>query len=561
MPNTEPGMITLNANRNTDTSSTASNPTASSQVPETEKKGRFLIKNVKGTGITSTSSPSVQTAAPVATVSINSNTFPLTQQLAIASNLSNPSNTSSTIEDRNVGTKTLEISPQTNDSRDMNVSQSNYSSASSSGPAVGHPLPFPAIAAASPKANCAVNIVASEDNTAMNSTAVNQNSTDSSSNNSHTSADITASTAKKKISRFIVKSVPKEEEEGRLPDPPVGPKLSAPPRAVVGPTAGATAPTGETSAEMYNALNSRLEQLLTLNTQIMDYIASDSFRKLPSSEIVKGSGTQDSYLQVSRSASDHDGNAITAHQAASLPKIPSSSTISLLVPGTKGIAMTDPLPSPAQRSLTLDVSHIRSGGPSSAASPAAPSSSATEKRESASSLPATSPLTAPSAKDREKSAMLSSISNAMMGSSSSGSGASALSEEKDKDNSMAKLSHYLLEMKKELDVAQKQRREKQLETQRLREKCQQLEDQLKAEQSKTQQQSERQKKLQLLLDERNASLSAQALKIEQLQAALAASKAAATPASSEAPSATVTPTVLDAAIKLRSSDSGGGGIL
>lgn len=44
---------------------------------------------------------------------------------------------------------------------------------------------------------------------------------------------------------------------------------------------------------------------------------------------------------------------------------------------------------------------------------------------------------------------------------------------------MAKLSHYLLEMKKELEVAQKQRREKQLETQRLREKCQQLEDQLK----------------------------------------------------------------------------------
>lgn len=165
---------------------------------------------MKGTGITSTSSPSVQTAAPVTTVSINSNTFPLTQQLAIASNLSNPSNTSTTIEDRNVGTKTLEISPQTNDSRDMNVSQSNYSSVSSSGPTVSHPLPFPAIAAASPKANCAATMVASEDNTAMNSTAVNQNSTDSSSNISHTSADITASTAKKKISRFIVKSVPKE---------------------------------------------------------------------------------------------------------------------------------------------------------------------------------------------------------------------------------------------------------------------------------------------------------------------------------------------------------------
>ena len=59
-----------------------------------------------------------------------------------------------------------------------------------------------------------------------------------------------------------------QEEEGRLPDPPVGPKLSAPLRAVVGPAAGATLPTVETSAEMYNALNSRLEQLLTLNTQV-----------------------------------------------------------------------------------------------------------------------------------------------------------------------------------------------------------------------------------------------------------------------------------------------------
>jgi hypothetical protein len=265
---------------------------------------------------------------------------------------------------------------------------------------------------------------------------------------------------------------------------------------------------------MYNVLNSRLEQLLAMNTQvriisvildfcavvtshhiltyllsvkIIEFIGSDSFRKISNIDSSKGSSSQE---QGTRPVSDHsaadDGavrNMATANPpATSLSKVPSSGAIALSVPGTKGIAMTDSLPSPAPRALTLDVSHIRSSGPSSAASPAAPSLPASEKREPSTSLPATSPLTAPSFKDREKSAMQSVSSNPIVvagGSSSSSGGMSAVSEEKDKDNSMAKLSHYLLEMKKELEVAQKQRREKQLETQRLREKCQQLEDQLK----------------------------------------------------------------------------------
>lgn len=97
---------------------------------------------------------------------------------------------------------------------------------------------------------------------------------------------------------------------------------------------------------------------------------------------------------------------------------------------------------------------------------------------------------------------------------------------------MAKLFHYLLEMKKELDLLNKQRREKQLETQRLREKCQQLEDSLAAEQARTQQQSERaeraqqtQRKMAAQLEEKNVLIAAQATRIEQLQSELAASQA------------------------------------
>ena len=57
--------------------------------------------------------------------------------------------------------------------------------------------------------------------------------------------------------------------------------------------------------------------------------------------------------------------------------------------------------------------------------------------------------------------------------------------EKDKSSAFGKLFHYMNEMKKELESAQKQRREGQLETQRLREKCQQLDDRLEMEQSRS----------------------------------------------------------------------------
>lgn len=57
--------------------------------------------------------------------------------------------------------------------------------------------------------------------------------------------------------------------------------------------------------------------------------------------------------------------------------------------------------------------------------------------------------------------------------------------DKDKTSAFGKLFHYVNEMKKELENAQKQRREGQLETQRLREKCQQLDDRLAVEHSKS----------------------------------------------------------------------------
>ena len=70
-------------------------------------------------------------------------------------------------------------------------------------------------------------------------------------------------------------------------------------------------------------------------------------------------------------------------------------------------------------------------------------------------------------------------------SSSISSTFTASNAEKDKTSAFGKLFHYMNEMKKELEVAQKQRREGQLETQRLREKCQQLDDRLAMEHSKS----------------------------------------------------------------------------
>lgn len=71
-------------------------------------------------------------------------------------------------------------------------------------------------------------------------------------------------------------------------------------------------------------------------------------------------------------------------------------------------------------------------------------------------------------------------------SSSSGGGSNSSNTPRDssKSHSLGKLAHYLHEMKQELDVATRQRRESNLETQRLREKCVNLEDRLAAASSK-----------------------------------------------------------------------------
>lgn len=59
------------------------------------------------------------------------------------------------------------------------------------------------------------------------------------------------------------------------------------------------------------------------------------------------------------------------------------------------------------------------------------------------------------------------------------------SSSSDKDKSLARMSHYLNELRRELDMASKQRKEHSLEMKRLREKCQQLEDKLAVEVSRS----------------------------------------------------------------------------
>jgi hypothetical protein len=152
---------------------------------------------VKGTGAASTSAPSVLS---IASANINSN--PMTQPAII---------TTTTIEDRNASTKLLDISHQTPETRDISSSQPVPSNTSVLGPGISNPLPFPAIATASPKHTSAANMVTTEESAAAGSavgtSSGNPNSTESGSNNTVTTE---MTTAKKKISRFIVKSVPKE---------------------------------------------------------------------------------------------------------------------------------------------------------------------------------------------------------------------------------------------------------------------------------------------------------------------------------------------------------------
>ena len=148
---------------------------------------------MKGTGAASTSAPS---ALSIASANINSN--PMTQPAII---------TTTTIEDRNASTKLLDISHQTPETRDISSSQPVPSNTSVLGPGISNPLPFPAIATASPKHTSAANMVTTEESAAVGTSSGNPNSTESGSNNTVTTE---MTTAKKKISRFIVKSVPKE---------------------------------------------------------------------------------------------------------------------------------------------------------------------------------------------------------------------------------------------------------------------------------------------------------------------------------------------------------------
>lgn len=75
-------------------------------------------------------------------------------------------------------------------------------------------------------------------------------------------------------------------------------------------------------------------------------------------------------------------------------------------------------------------------------------------------------------------------SNAKQVSSTPSTAPSSHVSEKDKDKSFGRMSHYVNELKKELDSAAKSRKEHALETQRLRERCIQLEEKLQSEKSK-----------------------------------------------------------------------------
>lgn len=91
-------------------------------------------------------------------------------------------------------------------------------------------------------------------------------------------------------------------------------------------------------------------------------------------------------------------------------------------------------------------------------------------------------------------------------------------EKPEKEKSFAKMAHYLSELKRELDAAQKQRKDASLEMQGLRDKCQQLEDRLSVEQARAQgleERLERAKGHQRLLQ---AQVDAQSLKLAEQEA-------------------------------------------
>ena len=87
----------------------------------------------------------------------------------------------------------------------------------------------------------------------------------------------------------------------------------------------------------------------------------------------------------------------------------------------------------------------------------------------------------------------------------------------DKDKSFGKMSHYLAEMSKELQISQKFRKDTLLESQRLRELVQQLNDSLVTERSKSSNLEERLSKEKLKSKGLQASLENQQTQIQHLQ--------------------------------------------
>jgi hypothetical protein len=90
----------------------------------------------------------------------------------------------------------------------------------------------------------------------------------------------------------------------------------------------------------------------------------------------------------------------------------------------------------------------------------------------------------------------------------------------EKDKSFTKLFHHLSETKKELEGLQKQRKEWSLESQRLREKCQQLEDRIITETSRCAGYEERLEKSKTVQRSMQTQLDQQAMKIESLSATI-----------------------------------------
>jgi hypothetical protein len=167
------------------------------------------------------------------------------------------------------------------------------------------------------------------------------------------------------------------------------------------------------------------------------------------------------------------------------PSVNASTTVGGIVTGgvsgTQGLMGTSGVIAPS-----LGTTNVSTGTPNNCTGTSTTGAGSGVIGVLGSSGPGLSPSAPQGAPTGSGSGLLAPTSGSSSNSSSSNSslflGSSA---DKDKASAFGKLFHYMNEMKKELEVAQKQRREGQLETQRLREKCQQMEDRLAMEHSKS----------------------------------------------------------------------------